>query len=108
MYAGAVSLYSWLILVLLGESVAIIAQAYFLASAITQLFDGAGFEAVITDIIFFLGSFALRYILQHTAAHLSERHALETARHDRESLFQTYFYQQTHLHNGTEHLMYYI
>lgn len=105
LYAGAVSLYSWLILVLLGESVAIIAQAYFLASAITQLFEGAGFEAVITDIIFFLGSFALRYILQHTAAHLSERHALETASHLRESLFQTYFYKRDSLNIGTGHFI---
>lgn len=105
MYAGAISLYSWLVLVLLGESVAIIAQAYFLASAITELFDGAGFEAVVIDITWFLTSFAVRYILQHIAAYLSEKHALKTAGHLRRSLFQTYFHKHDSLNIGTGHFI---
>lgn len=50
MYSGAVSLYSWLVLLLLGESIAIIAQAYFLAFAITQLFNGDGVGAAALNI----------------------------------------------------------
>ncbi|HLQ94981.1 MAG TPA: thiol reductant ABC exporter subunit CydD [Pseudogracilibacillus sp.] len=105
MYSGAVSLYSWLVLLLFGESIAIIAQAYFLAFAITQLFNGDGVGAAALNIYLFLGSFAVRYIFQHIAAHLSEKHALQTASHLRESLFHTYFHKQDSLNTGTGHFI---
>src|SRR5699024_996236 len=78
-----------------------LAPAYLLASAIPRLFDGAGFEAVFTDVIVALRCSGLRYTLQRTGAPVSGSHALDTPSHLRESVFQPYFYHHDSLNFGT-------
>src|SRR5699024_11547257 len=93
MYPGSKKLYTFLTILIMLESLAIIAQAYFLARAITALFESIPMFDVISDIGFFFVAFILRYILSHIQTALAEKYALETAAMLRESVFHTYFHQ---------------
>lgn len=93
MYPGAVKTYSGLTLLIIGESIAIIAQAYFLARAITSLFDRLPIDEVFTYIGVFFLAYVLRYLLSHGQAAIAEKFALETATTLRESVFHAYFHR---------------
>lgn len=107
MYPGSKKLYTFLTILIMLESVAIIAQAYFLARAITALFESTPMFDVIADIGFFFVAFISRYILSHIQTALAEKHALQTAAMLRESVFYTYFHQtSTNTQKiGTGHLV---
>src|SRR5699024_2881439 len=70
----------------------IIAQAYFLASAVTALFFAGSFKAVLTDVVLFFGAFVLRYICQHIETFFAETYAKQTARLLRKQVLQAYFH----------------
>lgn len=107
MYPGSKKLYTFLTILIMLESVAIIAQAYFLARAITALFESTPMFDVISDIGFFFVAFILRYILSHIQTALAEKYALQTAAMLRESVFHTYFHQTATATQkiGTGHLV---
>ena len=93
MYPGSIKLYMMLIVLIIGESIAIIAQAYYLARAITNLFERMPIGDVFTDIGFFFVAFIIRYLLTHVQSALAEHHAIKTATMLRESVFHTYFHR---------------
>lgn len=92
MYPGAKKLYTFLTICIIGETIATIAQAYFLARAITHLFARTPLDDVIIYIGLFFIAFIIRYILSHIETALAENHALQTTKHLRETLFHTYFH----------------
>lgn len=105
-YPGSIQLYMYITIFIIGESIAIIAQAYFLARAITNLFERMPFAEVSADIGFFFISFLIRYLFTHIQAALSEKHALKTATMLRESVFHTYFSRSSVTQKiGTGHLV---
>src|SRR5699024_12829694 len=75
LYKGSRRVYSVLILRLIGETLAVIAQAFFLARAITFLFHRMPIGDVIADIGFFFVAFVLRYIFEHMERFVAERYA---------------------------------
>lgn len=92
-YPGAIKTYSMLTVCIIGESIAIIAQAYFLARAITNLFDRLPIGDVIAPIGFFFVAYIIRYVLTHIETAVAEKFALDTATLLREQVFHTYFHR---------------
>ncbi len=90
-YAGSRSLHIKLTLLITLEALSIIAQAYFLARAITLLFDGNALTTVLIDVVFFLISFAVRYGLEQVQLYLAEAFAEKTGTNLREELMNGYF-----------------
>lgn len=93
MYPGAIKIYSFLTFFIIGESIAIIAQAYFLARAITNLFESVPIGDVFASIGLFFIAYMVRYVLSHVQAAIAEKFALQTATMLREKVFHTYFNQ---------------
>lgn len=91
MYPGAIKTYSFLTFFIIGESIAIIAQAYFLARAITNLFDRMPISDAFASIGLFFIAYMIRYVLSHVQAAIAEKFALQTATMLREKVFHTYF-----------------
>ena len=107
MYPGAFKTYSMLTISIMIESIAIIAQAYFLARAITNLFDRLPISDVVAPIGFFFVAYIIRYLFSHIQAAVAEKYAIKTATMLREKVFHTYFHRaatkvQKH---GTGHLI---
>src|SRR5699024_11388928 len=90
MYPGSKKLYTFLTILIMLESVAIIAQAYFLAGAITALFESTPMFDVISDIGFFFVAFILGCILSHIQTALAEIYALHKDAMLRESVVRMY------------------
>lgn len=90
-YPGSTKVYSLLGLLTTIETMTIIAQAIFLARAITSLFQGEGLTAVTTDIILFLFVFLLRQFFSFVQRYVSERFSERIGKTLRKKLIQTYF-----------------
>ena len=90
-YPGSGLVHSILTLLILGEAVAVIAQAYYLARAITFLFQGIPIVEVLTDIGFFFIAFVIRYIISHIETAVAERFAATSAKMLRDELMHVYF-----------------
>ncbi|MEI3612128.1 thiol reductant ABC exporter subunit CydD [Pseudogracilibacillus sp. SO30301A] len=90
-YPGSGLVHSILTLLILGEAVAVIAQAYYLARAITFLFQGIPIEKVLTDIGFFFIAFVIRYIITHIEIAVADRFAATSAKTLRNELMHVYF-----------------
>lgn len=90
-YQGARKVYSLLILLIIGETLAVIAQAFFLARAITFLFQRTPIGDVITDIGFFFVAFILRYILEHMERFVAERYAAVSINRLRNEMVERFF-----------------
>lgn len=107
MYPGATKTYSFLTLFIILESIAIIAQAFFLARAITDLFNSLPISDIFTSIGLFFIAYMARYILSHIQAAIAEKFALETTTMLREKVFHTYFNQSATKTQklGTGHLI---
>lgn len=90
-YPGSGLVHSILTLLILGEAVAVIAQAYYLARAITFLFQGIPIVEVLTDIGFFFIAFVIRYIISHIETAVAERFAATSAKLLRDELMHVYF-----------------
>lgn len=90
-YQGARKVYSLLILLIIGETLAVIAQAFFLARAITFLFQRTPIGDVIADIGFFFVAFVLRYILEHMERFVAERYAAVSINRLRNEMVERFF-----------------
>ncbi|TMN21638.1 thiol reductant ABC exporter subunit CydD [Lentibacillus cibarius] len=90
-YAGSGSLYGFLTVLIIIEVAAITAQAYFLARAVTSLFQGTPIGEVLSSIGYFFAAFMIRYAVTHLQSMLAERFAARTARMLRNKLMQAYF-----------------
>lgn len=106
-YPGSRSLHIKLTLLITLEALSIIAQAFFLARAITLLFDGNALTAVMSDVVLFLIAFAVRYGLEQVQLYLAEGFAEKTGTKLREELMNNYFVNHSEtLHNeGTGRLV---
>ncbi|HEX6594693.1 MAG TPA: thiol reductant ABC exporter subunit CydD [Bacillota bacterium] len=90
-YPGSRLLHVVLSILIVLESIAIIAQATFLARAITLLFERTPISNVFTEITFFFISFVIRYSLQHLQTYIAENYAEKTTSRLRNSLVKAYF-----------------
>lgn len=90
-FPGSGLVHSILTILILGEAVAVIAQAYYLARAITFLFQGIPIEEVLTDIGFFFIVFVIRYIITHIETAVTDHYAAESAKMLRNELMNVYF-----------------
>lgn len=106
-YPGSLLVHGLLTIFILGEAAAIIAQAYFLARAITFLFMRTPITEVMSDIGFFFVAFVLRYIIVHIEMVLADRYASKSARMLRDRLMDVYFKQSISFVQriGTGHLV---
>lgn len=106
-YPGSVRTHSLLTLLIIGEAAAVIAQAYFLARAITFLFERVPVRDVITDIGFFFVVFVVRYLITHIEMAVADRYAAASAKMLRNQLMQAYFQRSISFVQriGTGHLV---
>lgn len=106
LYKGSNLLHGLLVPFTLIEVAAIISQAFFLARAVTFLFNGNPAGDVWSDIGFFFLAFVLRHVTSHIQTMLAERHAEQTARTLRSQLMRTYFSRNAFFiqKKGTGHL----
>src|SRR5690625_3797375 len=106
-YEGSLSTYSMITILIIGEAALIIAQAYFLARAITFLFQRMPIENVVTEIGFFFVAFLLRHLIAHIEVAIAERFAIKTAAMLRKRLLHVYFHRSIHFVQqiGTGHLV---
>lgn len=107
MYPGARKTYTILSLFIIGEAITIIAQAFYLARAITFLFQGQSLSNVLLDIGLFFAVFVLRYLLIHAEQAVAEKYASNTAQDLRNEVIDQYFNGDIHLRQqlGTGHLV---
>lgn len=92
-YPGSTALYGVLTVLILGETIAIIAQAYFLARAITFLFQRMPITDLWVDIGLFFVAFVIRHILAQIEMSVAEKYATKTATKLRNDLVKMYFQQ---------------
>lgn len=92
-YPGSIKLYITLSLLIIIETISIIAQAVFLARAITLLFDRNPLADASIYIMLFLATFTTRYIISHLQEYLTEIYAQKTTSHLRKKLVNAYFDQ---------------
>lgn len=91
-YQGAGKVYSLLIILIIGETIAVIAQAFFLARAITFLFQGMPVGETVTDIGFFFVAFVLRYVFVHMESFIAETYAASSVNIMRNQLVKRFFH----------------
>lgn len=105
-YKGSHVLHGLLIPLTILEVAAIIAQAFFLARAVTFLFDRTPLTDITSEIGFFFLAFVLRHLLAHIQKGLAERYAHNTTQMLREKLMESYFSRNLFLiqKKGTGHL----
>ncbi|MUV36384.1 ATP-binding/permease protein CydC [Lentibacillus sp. JNUCC-1] len=105
-YKGSRLLHGSLTLLTLIEVAAIIAQAIFLARAVTFLFQGTPVSDIWSEIGLFLVAFISRYMTTHAQTMLAQRYAADTARRLRTQLVQRYFTRELYFiqQKGVGHL----
>ncbi|MBU5466827.1 thiol reductant ABC exporter subunit CydD [Virgibacillus sp. MSJ-26] len=92
-YPGSRKLYASLTILIIFETIGIIAQAYFLARAITLLFDRVPLNDTAPYIALFFLAFILRHALSHFQEYLTENYAQKTSTNLRKKLVKAYFRQ---------------
>lgn len=90
-YPGSKLTYATLGIIIFIESLAIIAQAIFLARSITFLFEGAFVTDITSDIVLFLLAFLLRQSLAMAHRLVAERFAERMGKELRAELISSYF-----------------
>lgn len=90
-YPGSRFVYGLLGVTIVVEAIAIIAQAIYLARAITFLFQGLGLAAVVSDIILFLFAFFIRHIFAFIQRYIAERFSERIGKTLRKDLIRMYF-----------------
>src|SRR5699024_7931967 len=90
---GSRSVYITLSFITILEALAIIAQAIFIARAVTFLFEGKQVTDLVNDIILFFIAFLLRYILSSVRQLVAEHFAEKIGKDLRKKLLKTYFDQ---------------
>lgn len=106
-YPGSRILHIKLVFLITLEAISIIAQATFLARAIVLLFDRVPVTEVLSEMLFFLIAFLLRYGLHQLQIYLAEEYAEETGTRLRSELMDAYFTNrsQTLQNEGTGRLV---
>lgn len=90
---GSKSVYVVLSLFTVLEAMSIIAQAIFIARAVTFLFQGKQLNDLVNDIILFLLAFLLRYFFSYLRQHIAEAFAERVGKNLRKKLLESYFRQ---------------
>lgn len=104
-FPGSISNYTILAFLILIEAVTLIAQAYFLARAITALFERVPLQDVALWILYFLIFFLLKQAIIQIETKLAMRFATKTTESLRNRLFSTYFKKPISRRKGTGHLV---
>lgn len=106
-YPGYKKTYSVFTLLITMETMTIIAQSYFLARAITYLFQRTPIEDVLFYIGFFFTAFIFRYIIGQLQMLIAEKYSLHVSTYLREKLLYEYFHKPSHYVQqvGTGHLV---
>lgn len=107
LYPGYLATYSLLTILIIIETVAVIAQAFFLARAITFLFQKMPIQDVFFDIGFFFLAFIVRYIISQAQIAVAEKYSKNVGTYLRKKLLYRYFHQPSHYVQrvGTGHLV---
>lgn len=106
MYPGSLKHYTLLSVLIMIEAGFLIAQAYFLARAITALFDGLLLVDALQFIALFFLFFLLRHLLVQGETQLAQNFAIETTEELRHTLFKNYMHNFTIAQKkGTGHLI---
>lgn len=106
-YPGSIRHYINLTILILLETGSLIAQAYFLAWAITALFERVPLTEVAVSIALFLAFFLLRHAMIQSETKMAQAFASKTTEKLRNELFSAYFRQPISLvrQKGTGHLV---
>jgi len=106
-YPGSISNYIILSILIIIEAVTVIGQAYFLAQAITGLFERRPVLDLLTEMVLFFAAFSLRHFIVQLQSKLSSNFALKTSEDLRNRLFHTYFKRSSSISQkkGTGHLV---
>src|SRR5699024_3333697 len=106
-YPGSIRHYIVIGFLILIEATTVIAQAYFLARAITALFERTPVPDLLTVIVLFFVSFIMRQFIVQLQAKLASSFASKITENLRNTLFNTYFKQPSILSRkkGTGHLI---
>lgn len=106
-YPGSIRHYINLTILILLEIGSLIAQAYFLAWAITALFERVPLTEVAVSIALFLAFFLLRHAMIQSETKMAQAFASKTTEKLRNELFSAYFRQPISLvrQKGTGHLV---
>lgn len=106
MYPGSLNHYIFLSVLIMIEAGLLIAQAYFLARAITALFDGVLLLDALQFIALFFLFFLLRHLLVQGETKLAQNYSIETTEELRNTLFKNYMNNFTIAQKkGTGHLI---
>lgn len=90
-YPGSKKVYLLLGLLSILEAIGTVAQAIFLARAITFLFQGQQVSYVLSDIFFFFIAFMFKHFITTLQQFVSEKFAEQIGKDLRKQLIQTYF-----------------
>ena len=106
-YPGSIQNYTILTVLIVLETAALIAQAYFLARAITALFERTPLTDVTLFIVLFFSFFLLRQLFIQFETKVAERFATKTTEKLRNELFAAYFKRSISVvrQKGTGHLV---
>src|SRR5699024_414890 len=92
-FPGSKSVYISLGFITILEALAVIAQAVFIARAVTFLFEGKQVTELVNDVILFFVAFLLRYIFSYLRQLIAERFAERIGKDLRKKLLKSYFDQ---------------
>lgn len=106
-YPGSIQNYILLAFLIIVEAFTVITQAYFLARAITALFERTPMADVIFVIVLFFIAFAMRHFVIQLQTSIASSFATKTTKNLRNTLFETYFKQSSSLSQkkGTGYLI---
>lgn len=104
-FPGSLSNYTILTILILLESSSLIAQAYFLARAITALFERIPLKDVTPFILAFFSFYVLRQLFVQIETKLATQFANKTTENLRNKLFSNYFAKPISRRKGTGHLV---
>lgn len=107
MFPGAIQTYTKLSFLIIGEGIFVIAQAFYLARAITFLFEGHLLSEVVRDIGLFFVAFICRYLIIYVEQIIAENYASHTVKKLRHDVIIRYLHDDIHLRQrlGTGHLV---
>lgn len=106
-YPGSIQHYITISFLILIEAGTIVAQAYFLARAITALFERTPVADIVNILILFFIAFISRHVVSQLQTKLASSFATKTTENLRNDLFKTYFDRSSSIsqRKGTGHLV---
>lgn len=106
-YPGSKKIHISLIALIFIEAMMIVAQAIFLARAITFLFERTELSDVLIDIVLFFLAYIIRHLIQYAETSLTKKYAKQTGIQLRNELISSYFKHGVYFiqKEGTGHLV---